>query len=278
MNAQAADLTPVVSSLSKTAFKKIQTFFAKHSGIVIPEHKKQLIVNRLNKHMQDLGFQDFETYCHYITNDAKASQRTEVVDLLTTNETYFFREPEHFNFLANAILPSINQPLRVWCAAASSGEEPYSLAMVLSEKRGHHGWDLIASDISVRMLESAAQGLYRMQRLEFMPSPYLKKYCRKGVGSYDGTFMVDEDLRKRVKFVQHNLLDKASALGQFDIIFVRNVMIYFDAAVKDKVLENLLAQLKPGGWLITSHSESLLGRALGLEQIKPSIYRKSISG
>jgi chemotaxis protein methyltransferase CheR len=274
MNAQAMELIPEVLSLSKAAFKKIQTFFAENSGIVIAEHKQQLIVNRLRKHMQDLGFNEFETYCHYVATAATAAERTQVVDLLTTNETYFFREPEHFNQLGNLMLPTIkHRPLRIWCAAASSGEEPYSLAMALNEKLGNYGWELIASDISVRMLESAAQGLYRMQRLEFMPPQYLKKYCRKGVGAYEGSFLVAPEIRNKVKFVQHNLLDNAAGLGKFDIIFVRNVMIYFDADVKDQVLKNLLTQLKPGGWLVTSHSESLLGCGLALEQVKPSIYR-----
>lgn len=277
MNAHAFDLTSEVITIGKPAFKKIQEFFHKQSGIFIPEHKQQLVVNRLRGHMHTLGFDTFDAYCNYIASTATHSERTHVVDLLTTNETYFFREPEHFTHLVKMMLPTIkHRPLRIWCAAASSGEEPYSLAMVLSDKIGHHGWELVASDISVRMLETAEQGLYRIQRMEFMPEQYLKKYCRKGTGPYDGMLIVDPEVRKRVRFVQHNLLESAAKLGNFDIIFVRNVMIYFDAEVKSQVLKHLYSQLNPGGWLVTSHSESLIGRDIPLEQIRPSIYRRTM--
>lgn len=275
MNARVFDISPDTKLLSSAAFAKIQTFFEQQSGIFIAEHKQQLIVTRLRSHMLSLGFKEFDTYSTYLVNAATPSERTHAVDLLTTNETYFFREPEHFNHLANLILPSIqNRPLRMWCAAASSGEEPYSLAMTLNEKLGASGWELTASDLSVRMLETAEQGLYRMQRLEHMPADYLKKYCRRGTGPYEGMFMVDSELRKQVNFVQHNLLDKATHLGQFDIIFVRNVMIYFDSDVKKQVLRNLYAQLRPGGWLVTSHSESLIGLDTPLQLVRPSIYRR----
>lgn len=272
----ARDLSPEASLLSGKAFKRIQAFFQQQSGIHIPEHKQQLVVTRLRSHMLSLGFKEFDGYSTYLTNAATHDERTQVVDLLTTNETYFFREPEHFNQLANIMVPSIaHRPLRVWCAAASSGEEPYSLAMALNEKLGSYGWELTASDISVRMLEAAEQGLYRMQRLEHMPPEYLRKYCRKGVGPYDGMFMVDSDLRQRVNFTQHNLLESAASLGQFDIIFVRNVLIYFDSDVKNQVLRNLYAQLRPGGWLVTSHSESLNGLDTPLKLVRPSLYRRT---
>jgi len=274
MKARVIDLSPETNLLSSTAFKRIQAFFQQQSGIYIPDHKHQLIITRLRTHMLSLGFKDFDLYSRYLVETASQAERTQVVDLLTTNETYFFREPDHFTHLANMMLPKIrHRPLRVWCAAASTGEEPYSLAMVLNEKLGPHGWELTASDLSVRVLETAEQGLYRMQRLEFMPPEYLKKYCRRGVGPYEGMFMVDSELRKRVNFVQHNLLENAASLGQFDIIFVRNVMIYFDADVKNQVLRNLYAQLRPGGWLVTSHSESLIGLDTPLKPMRPSIYR-----
>ena len=276
MNARVIDLSPEANLLSNNAFKRIQSFFQQQSGIHIPTHKHQLIITRLRTHMLSLGFKDFDSYSSYLIESASHAERTHVVDLLTTNETYFFREPDHFTQLANVMLPKVkSRPLRVWCAAASTGEEPYSLAMVLNEKLGPTGWELTASDLSVRVLETAEQGLYRMQRLEFMPPEYLKKYCRRGVGPYEGMFMVDSELRKRVNFVQHNLLDNAANLGQFDIIFVRNVLIYFDTDVKNQVMNNLYAQLRPSGWLVTSHSESLIGLDTPLKSIRPSIYRRT---
>jgi len=265
--------TPMIS---KQAFKKIQALFRQQSGIFIAEHKEQLIITRLNSHMQSLGFTNFDEYCDFLGNDNAERERKEVVDLLTTNETYFFREPDHFANLTNLILPSIkNRPVRVWSAAASSGEEPYSLAMTLSESLGLQEWNLVASDISNRVLERAQFGLYGMQRLDHMPPQYLRKYCRKGIAEYNGMFRINQELRERVHFTHHNLLESAAHLGQFDIIFVRNVLIYFDHAVKRQVLQNLFNQLRPGGWLITSHAESLLGTELPLKVIKPSIYRKS---
>ncbi len=275
MNARVFDTSPETNLISAAAFTKIQAFFQQQSGILIAEHKQQLIVTRLRSHMLSLGFKEYDSYAAYLINAASLAERTHAVDLLTTNETYFFREAEHFNHLANLMLPSIQRrPLRIWCAAASSGEEPYSLAMTLNEKLGTSGWELTASDLSVRVLETAEQGLYRMQRLEHMPADYLKKYCRRGTGPYEGMFMVDPELRKQVNFVQHNLLDNAAPLGQFDIIFVRNVMIYFDSDVKKQVLRNLYAQLRPGGWLVTSHSESLIGLDTQLKLVRPSIYRR----
>lgn len=276
MKARLFDPSPDENLLSKAAFERIHTFFLRESGISIPAHKDQLIISRLRAHMLALGFQDFDAYSLYITAKANLLERTHVVDLLTTNETYFFREPNHFELLTKMMLPKVrHRPVRVWCAAASSGEEPYSLAMVLNEALGPTGWELTASDLSVRMLETARQGLYRMHRLEHLPSPYLKKYCRRGVGPYEGMFMVDADLRKKVNFVQHNLLDKAEHLGQFDIIFLRNVLIYFDTEVKNQVLANLYPQMQPSGWLVTSHSESLIGLDTPLKSVRPSLYRRT---
>jgi chemotaxis protein methyltransferase CheR len=275
MNALVFDISTETNLISSTAFAKIQAFFQQQSGILIAEHKQQLIVTRLRSHMLSLGFKEFDGYANYLVNAATPAERTHAVDLLTTNETYFFREAEHFRHLASLMLPSIpHRPLRIWCAAASSGEEPYSLAMTLNESLGTTGWELTASDLSVRMLETAEQGLYRMQRLEHMPQEYLKKYCRRGTGPYEGMFMVEPRLRQQVNFVQHNLLENAANLGQFDIIFVRNVLIYFESDVKKQVLRNLSAQLRPGGWLVTSLSESLLGLDSPLQLVRPSIYRR----
>jgi chemotaxis protein methyltransferase CheR len=261
--------------ISGRAFQQIQGFFHRESGIHLPEHKKVLVVSRLHKRVEKLGLENFDAYCEYLASPSSQEERRNVIDLLTTNETYFFREPEHFRILADKIIPLIkNRPLRVWCAAASSGEEPYSLAMLLADKLGKTGWELIASDLSSRMLDLAKEGIYPMRRIENMPAEYLKTYCRKGTGEFDGMFMVDPQLQQQVRFLQHNLLHTAEDLGKFDIIFVRNVMIYFDNEVKKQVLWNLVDRLKPGGWLVTSHAESLLGVDLPLKQIIPSVHRR----
>jgi len=202
-----------------------------------------------------------------------------MLDLLTTNETYFFREPAHFKLLREQILPQLTQrenaqrAPRVWCAAASSGEEPYSLAMVMAEKLGMQGWQLLATDISGNVLDKASRGMYRMERIENMPPDYMKKYCRRGIDQYEGWMMIDRCLRARVTFAQHNLLQKPAFDDHFDVIFLRNVLIYFDQPTKQRVLENLISVLRPGGWLITGHCESLNGLSLPVQQLSPSIYR-----
>jgi chemotaxis protein methyltransferase CheR len=274
MNMLAANI-PISTELSTSAFRQIQTFFYKESGIFLPDHKRPLVISRLRGRLESIGLQCFDAYCQYLAVQQNEQERRHVVDLLTTNETYFFREPNHFKVLAEMMIPAVSQrPLRLWCAAASSGEEPYSLAMVLADKLGANAWDLVASDLSKRVLEKARQGIYRMQRMENMPPEYLKDFCRKGTGDYEGMLIVDQGLRNRVHFVQHNLLDSAAKHGQFDIIFVRNVMIYFDAEIKRRVLSNLVSQLRPRGWLVISHSESLLGSDIPLEQVMPSVYRR----
>jgi chemotaxis protein methyltransferase CheR len=261
--------------ISGRAFQQIQGFFHRESGIHLPEHKKVLVVSRLHKRLEKLGLENFDAYCDYLSASSNQEERRHVVDLLTTNETYFFREPEHFRVLADRILPSISRtPLRVWCAAASSGEEPYSLAMLLADKLGNTGWELVASDLSGRMLDIAKQGLYPLRRMDNMPAEYLKRFCRKGTGEFQGAFMVDPRLQQQVRFVQHNLLHSAEELGMFDIIFVRNVMIYFDNQVKKQVLDHLLDRLRPGGWLVTSHAESLIGIDVPLKQVVPSVHQR----
>lgn len=274
MNSIACNLLMQSHMITHKSLKRIQNMFFRSSGIYIADHKEQLIINRLQSHMLALGFNDFDNYCDYLEADENEKDRLTSIDLLTTNETYFFREPAHFQYLKDIIFPNITaNPVRIWCAAASSGEEPYSVAMELAEYYAANQWELIASDISYRMLEKAKAGLYPMKRLEHMPAEYLKKYCRKGVSNYAGMMRVSETLRNKVEYRHHNLLNPAQELGLFDVIFVRNVLIYFDTNIKNRVLKNLYRQLKPGGWLITSHSESL-GKSPGLQPYKPSIYRK----
>ncbi len=200
-----------------------------------------------------------------------------MVDLLTTNETYFFREPKHFDYLAQEILPHKAKPgvpFNIWSAACSSGEEPYTLAMVLAEHLGNRPWQVVGSDISTVVLAKAQAGHYPLERTEGIPPQYLKKYCLKGVRSQEGTLLVAKELRERVRFLQVNLTKPAPDLGPFDVIFLRNVMIYFDMETKRKVVENLITRLKPGGTFIVGHSESLNGITDRLKCLRPTIYEK----
>lgn len=261
--------------LSSAAFQCLREAFRQASGIDLPESKRQLVAGRLHNRLVALGLPDYDGYAALIRQPEQAAERQRMVDLLTTNETYFFREPEHFRFLAGQILPALAQrPIRVWCAAASSGEEPYSLAMLLQDKLGDSGWSLLASDLSTRMLERAACGLYPLQRLDLLPDEYLKRFCLRGIGEYEGHLLVRRELRERVRFCHHNLLDSAADLGLFDVIFLRNVLIYFNGATRQRVIQQVARQLRPGGWLVVGHSESLQGVTGGLQLVRPSIYRR----
>jgi chemotaxis protein methyltransferase CheR len=197
------------------------------------------------------------------------------VDLLTTNETFFFREPKHFDFLRENVLPGWNTgPRRVWSAASSSGEEAYTLAMVIAEHAPTDAWEIIGTDISTRVLEKARSGHYPIDRAKNIPNTYLTKYCLKGAGSQEGTFIVGKHLRVRAKFMHFNLKSDLTSLGIFDVIFLRNVLIYFDMQTKQHVVSRLIRQLKPGGYLMVGHSESLNGVTNDVCMVVPSVYRK----
>jgi chemotaxis protein methyltransferase CheR len=260
--------------LSDRAYRQIRQFFYQHSGIDLPQSKRHLVAGRLRHRVLLLGQNCYEDYFQLAMSPGQEVERQLLVDLLTTNETYFFREPQHFKLLAEQIIPSLSAQPRIWCAAASSGEEPYSIAMLLADKLGLHSpWQIVGSDLSQRILQRAAQGLYPMQRLELMPARYLKEFCLRGAGDYEGQLLVRRELREHVQLRQHNLMESAHGLGQFEVIFLRNVLIYFTQETKQRVLDLLLQQLKPGGWLVIGHAESLHGIQTALRQVRPSVFR-----
>jgi chemotaxis protein methyltransferase CheR len=202
------------------------------------------------------------------------------VDLLTTNETYFFRESKHFDLLRELATAARGraQPFRVWSAASSSGEEAYSIAMVLADILGDGAWEIVGSDISARVLERARTGHYPLERARLVPAPYLKRFCLKGTGAQQGTLLVDKNLRARVHFRQVNLNTTLPQLGTFDVILLRNVMIYFSGDTKRQVVARVLGALKPGGHFLIGHSESLTDISDAVQPIAPSIYRKPVPG
>ncbi len=261
--------------ISPRAFRHIQALFRQESGIHLGDGKQALVSSRLRRRLEHHALPDFDAYCAFIEQSAGQAERRLLVDLLTTNETYFFREPVHFAHLAEQVLPLLAAaPLRLWCAAASSGEEPYSLAMTLADRRGANAWELVATDLSQRVLERARRGVYPMARLDHLPDGYLQRYCLRGTGDYDGMLRVGAGLRAKIRFAEHNLLDQPTGLGQFDVIFMRNVLIYFDAETKARIVRQALNALRPGGWLYVGRSETLHGLGLPLRGEQPSIYRK----
>ncbi|RZT75875.1 chemotaxis protein methyltransferase CheR [Azospira oryzae] len=265
------------SGISDQEFGRFRDLIYQIAGIQLSDAKKVLLVGRLSRRLKHYGLSTFAQYYQLVTSPQESRELQTMVDLLTTNETYFFREPKHFDYLAQEILPHKAKPgvpFNIWSAACSSGEEPYTLAMVLAEHLGNRPWQVVGSDISTVVLAKAQAGHYPLERTEGIPPQYLKKYCLKGVRSQEGTLLVAKELRERVRFLQVNLTKPAPDLGPFDVIFLRNVMIYFDMETKRKVVENLITRLKPGGTFIVGHSESLNGITDRLKCLRPTIYEK----
>ncbi|MBI1423491.1 MAG: methyltransferase domain-containing protein [Gammaproteobacteria bacterium] len=261
--------------LKDSEFALFQKMIYETAGINMSDAKKALVSGRLAKRVKHYGLSSFGEYFKLLNSD-KRGEFQMAVDLLTTNETFFFREPKHFDFLRERILPHwLNGPRRIWSAASSSGEEAYTLAMVLAAHARTASWEIVGTDISTRVLQKARSGHYIMERSRNIPDTYLKKYCLKGTGTQDGTFLIGKELRDRVSFRHANLKTDLSQLGGFDLIMLRNVLIYFDIETKQQVVAQVVRRLKPGGYLMVGHSESLNGISRDVDVILPSVYRKS---
>jgi chemotaxis protein methyltransferase CheR len=263
-------------ALHDQEFAQFSDLIYRIAGISMAPTKKPLVSSRLAKRLKHHSLDSYGDYFRLITSPQGKDELQMAVDMLTTNETHFFREPKHFDFLRQRIIPARRSgaAFRVWSAACSSGEEPYSIAMVLDELLGNQPWEVLASDISTRIVDKARSGLFPLERLPEIPKPYLSRYCLKGVGEFEGTLLIDKPLRERVRFMPHNLLQAPAKLGEFDVIFLRNVMIYFDQETKQKVVSHLLPLLRPGGYFLIGHSESLNGVTDAVKPIAPAIYRK----
>lgn len=264
-------------AISAAEFDQLRRLLQTHAGIALSDAKKHLVVGRLAPRLRHYGYASHTPYLRQII----AGDETEfqiMVDLLTTNETSFFREPKHFDLLRRIAAESSHRDgsFRVWSAACSSGEEPYTIAMVLMDTLGDgQPWDITATDISTRILDRARSAHYALERARTIPRDILRKYCLKGVRSQEGTFLIAPELRQRVTFRHLNLFQPLpDNLGQFDVIFLRNVMIYFDMDTKRKVVANLIPRLRREGYFLVGHSETLGGITDQLASEKPSIYRK----
>ncbi len=267
-------VTGLQGQLTDREFGQFRALMYSLAGISLSDAKKQLVAGRLARRLRQLDLDGYGSYLKRVQADA--DERQIAVDLLTTNETYFFREPKHFDFLRSHALPELKgqSTVRVWSGACSSGEEPYTIAMVMAEVLAGRPWEIVASDLSTRVLAHAREGRYPMDDAAGIPRPLLAKYCLKGIGSQDGTFMMKPELRGRINFRQINLNAALPDIGQFDVIFLRNVMIYFDLETKRQVIRRILPLLRPGGYFMLSHSENLNGISDALKTVRPSIYRK----
>ena len=248
--------------------------------IRLHDGKEALIVGRLGKRMRHHGFTTLAEYCDYLQTSADDEEFTLVTDALTTNHTNFMREADHFEFMVKYALPAVLAPgqkrFQIWSAASSPGEEAYTMAMFLSEHfPPSQGWDwrLTGSDISTKVLEKARLGIYDVDRVKTVPPEWLRRYFQKGEGKWDGHYRIKRDIAERVTFRQVNLIEDYSHAQPFEVIFCRNVMIYFDRQTQEQLVRRLCRFLVPGGHLLIGHSESLNGLNLPLRCVKPSIYQ-----
>ncbi|MFQ3220601.1 MAG: chemotaxis protein methyltransferase CheR [Paraglaciecola sp.] len=269
-------ITPEHVDITNTEFNLFKDFIYEQAGIRITVNKKIFLLSRLSKRLRHYSVESFKEFFDLMIASGPGGEQQLVIDLLTTNETYFFREPKHFEFLANEIIPNRDKikSFNVWSAASSSGQEAYSVAMLLDDKLKNNLWEIFGSDINLTVLQQAMQGLYPQDRIQTIPTDYLHKYCYKGIGEYEGKLLIDQRLINKVKFSYVNLILPLNDVGVFDLILLRNILIYFDSETKRNIIKKIVSRLKPGGYLFIGHAESIKEFSQGLILVTPSIYRK----
>ena len=265
---------------SDKQFKRIGEIMYEAVGLSYNDSKKSLIQSRLGPRIQKLGLDGFDDYIALLEDEVETAEFQMAVDLLTTNETYFFREPKHYDLLeAELGARKTKSPLTIWSAASSFGDEAYSTAMLLNDMQtvGKIGpdWSILGTDISHRVLLSAKEGVYPQDRLRAVTPERLRRYCLKGEGDAEGQSMVIDKLRQRVQFGQLNLCKPFDGLGPFDVIFLRNVLIYFDIPTKIEVVDRVLQALKPGGLFFLGTAEGRVQCQTPLVTVQPGAFRKA---
>jgi len=276
---------PSEPPLTPEAYDFLAQLIYDRSRIRLGADKHALMAGRLGQRLRTLGMADYDGYCRLLQSPDGEGEIDSLIDLISTNHTEFFREPAHFEILARQILPAAaaaqtlgQQTYRVWCAAASSGEEVYSLAIVLAEfarLRPSFQWHIDASDISRRMLERCHRGIYPADRVNLPAAELLPRYFQRGFAEREGFYRVKPELRQRTTVQRINLFQQHYAVPRRqDVIFCRNVMIYFDVESREWLVNRLTDYLAPGGYLFVGHSESLIGVRHRLQAVWPSVYRK----
>jgi chemotaxis protein methyltransferase CheR len=275
------------ATLTEAQFKRLSRFIEGELGIRMPPAKKVMLESRLQKRIRTLGLSSFEDYLQFVFDDEQKEQELiHMIDAVTTNKTDFFREADHFDALLDRLLPQHypegwgrRQPLKAWSAACSSGEEPYTMAMVLSEFSRQHSdfsFRVLATDISTNALGRGERGVYPEERIAPVPQEYRKRYLLRSKDRSANLVRVKPEIRKTVSFRRLNLMhDEYGIRDRFEIIFCRNVIIYFERPTQYRLLRHLYDYLLPGGYLFLGHSETLTGMDLPLETVAPTIYRKA---
>jgi chemotaxis protein methyltransferase CheR len=262
-------------------FDKLRRLASEHTGIVLGENKRQMMYGRLARRIRQLGLRGFDEYCARLEEDPE-SELGELVNAITTNLTAFFRENHHFEHLARTAVPEVlernaaTRRLRIWSAGCSTGEEPYSIAMVLGESAELSGWDtrILATDIDTNVVAKADTGIYPLDRVRDMDSKRRRRWFQKGTGANAGKCRVHASLREMIAFRPLNLLGPWPMRGPFDIIFCRNVVIYFDKETQHSLFDRYADILAPGGYLYIGHSESLFRISNRFRSVGGTVYRK----
>lgn len=273
--------------LTEQTFARFSRLVYEQCGIKLAPHKRSMLEARLRKRLRVHNLQNFEEYAELVfARDMDHDELIKLIDVVTTNKTDFFREPAHFDYFVKSALPflvsnfgaGINQPLRVWSAGCSTGKEPYTLAMVLKEYQAglaDFRFDILGTDICTEVLEKAVQGIYSVFKADPIPPLLKKKYLLKSKDPESRVVRIVPELRALVRFCRLNFMDDDFGFREpFDIIFCRNVLIYFDRPTQERLLTKLADNLASGRYLFLGHSETLLGLSLPLKQMAPSVYRR----
>jgi len=279
-----SNIESLEAELSPASFARFAHFITTELGIKMPESKLSMVQSRLLRRVRELHLESVEQYSRYFFDAAHVAEREHFINAITTNKTDFFREPEHFDFLTSITLPQFSarggmrERFKAWSAGCSSGEEPYTIAMVLEEYAGvSPGFDfaILATDISTRVLNSARNGIYQESQAQPVAPELRRKYLARSRNKTETLVRVIPGLRKKVSFHQLNFMDQDYGVREiFDAIFFRNVMIYFDRPTQEAVINKLCRNLAPGGYLFAGHSESLAGLNIPVNPVRASIYRK----
>lgn len=279
--ADAAPAVPAAFAVSDRDFQRFQALIHREAGIWLAPVKKALLAGRLAKRLRELALSSYGEYYERVVEDE--AERIRMLDCICTNETHFFREPRHFEFLTERVFPRWRaesdagrrpRRVRVWSAACSTGEEPYSVAMVLL--RAFPAWELevLASDLSTKVLERAAAGIWPLEKSKEIPDAHLKAFMLKGHGAQEGLMKAGPEIRAIVRFARVNLVGDGWPSGPpFDLVFCRNVLIYFDRKAKIAVVERLLDRIDAGGYLFLGHAESLGGLTARARPVLPTVYQ-----
>lgn len=272
------------AKLTKGDFQKLSTFIYREFGIKLPPVKQTMLESRLQKRLKVLDIPTFDEYCNFLFSaEGQQQEVVHMIDLVTTNKTDFFRESGHFDFLLEHALPELGREytnclVKIWSAGCSSGEEPYTLAMVMSEFKETTGltdFTILGTDLSTHVLNKAITAVYPEERVAGIPLSLKRKYLLKSKDALKKTVRIAPSLRKRVQFQRLNFIDNELPVpADFDIIFCRNVIIYFDKITQEKVINKLCNKLRTGGYFFLGHSESISNMEVPLIQIKPTIFRK----